>query len=190
MENRLRINESRPSLVPKALLGYQLFKYFDVLYSNLPNDDLIVNLKSMEPKVLHDVIQLYLSIVNYNRSEAERRYITKRLLSMKSAEKVLWELEKYSNITYDISEDPDSPPLLKIRYKPSLLKVTIESIETDQPESIIDILTALYAAILYFKDFNLHLTNLIIRLNVDLQLESNSSLLTAYNITNLIDIDE
>lgn len=189
MDNKLRINSSRASIVPSSLLGYQLFKNFDTLYRSLPNNDLIVNLNNVTPKVLHDVIQLYLLIVNYNRTETERRYLTKRFLAMKSAEKVLWELEKYTNIIYDINTDPDASPLLMTRYKPSLLKVTIESIETDQPESILEILNALYAALLYFKDFQLHIKELVIRMNVDLQLESNSSLLTAYNITNLIDID-
>lgn len=183
---KLRINSYKPSLVPKVLLGYELFKNLDTLYKALDNEDAIVTFTEVDQKPLHYILQLYVSIVNYDSSKEEQRYIVKRLLAMKSAEKVLWELERYTNIIYDVDEDPEAAPLLNTRYLPSRLQVVIQSIETHQPESILEVLEAMYAALLYYKDFDLTIRELIIRLNVDLEIDRQTYLMSAYNITNLI----
>lgn len=185
--SNIRIVSEKPSLVPKVLLGYELFRNLDALYRAIDNEDIIYNLSEIDPKPLHDIIELYVSIVNSDSSREEIRYIVKRLLAMKSAEKVLWELEKYTNIKYDINVDPESPPLLNTRYSPSRLQVTIESIETDQPESILETLHALYAALLYYKDFELTIRELVIRINVTIKEDTQIYLLSGYNITNLVD---
>lgn len=70
-------------------------------------------------------------------------------------------------------------------YSPNELKVTIEEIETDRPEIILDILQALFAALLYYKRYSLLIENLIIRLNANITRESQTNNQVAYNITEL-----
>jgi hypothetical protein len=187
MDKRLRLNNDPDALVPKNLLKFELYKNLDTLYRSLPNDDQIISWNNAPTKVLDAIIRDYLSVVNYNKSEVEKRYITKRLLALKSAEEVLWELERYSNIEFDVSikDNTVEPPILATRYSPNELVVTIETIETDKSSELVDMLTRLFCSILYFRRFELHIKNLIIRLALILKLESNSYLTTVYNVTNL-----
>lgn len=48
----------------------------------------------------------------------------------------------------------------------------------------------MYAALLYYKDFSLLIRELVIRLNVDLEVDRQSYLMSAYNITNLIPFED
>lgn len=128
-------------------------------------------------------IETYLQVVNVDVDPNVNRYILKRLMAMKSAEEVLSELERYTRIIFNMDIDTDGKP--KTRYAPCELKVTVYEIETDRPEVILDILQALFAALLYYKEYSLLIENLIIRLNVTITRDSQTSNQTAYNITEL-----
>lgn len=183
MEDILKLNEVRPSIVPKSLLGYKVFSDFDILYSNRDNSDIIYQFSELPPHPLSIAIEAYMKVVNFDMDEKVNRYIVKRLISMKSAEEVLWELERYTKIGFNTDIAIDGRP--KTRYSPNELKVTIHEIETARPEVILDILKALFSALLYYKRFSILIENLLIRLNANIVKDSQTNNLIAYNITKL-----
>lgn len=183
MEDILKLNEVRAKIVPEALMGYKLFSDFSKLYEGRDNLDLIYQFDELAPSSLSIAIEAYLNVVNFDRDYTTNRYILKRLMSMKSSEEVLWELERYTKVSFNISNDTDGKP--KTRYAPKELKVTIYEIETDRSEVILEILSALFAALLYYKTYSLLIENLIIRLNVNLLKDSQTTNQVAYNITKL-----
>lgn len=183
MEDILKLNEQRAKIVPESLLGYKLFSDFELLYSQKDNLDLIYQFDELPPHPLSVAIETYMRVVNFDVDPRVNRYIIKRLMAMKSAEEVLWEIERYTKVSFNI--DPDTDGLPKTRYAPKKLKVTIFEIETDRPEVILEILQALFAALLYFKEYSLLIENLIIRLNVEITRDSQTSNQVAYNISKL-----
>lgn len=183
MEDILKLNKKRPNIVPEALLGYKLFSDFELLYSKRDNLDLIYQFSELPPHPLSIAIEAYIKVVNSNSDFRINRYIIKRLMSIKSAEEVLWELERYTKVSFNIYIDTDGKP--KTRYSPNELKVTIREIETERPEVILDILQALFSALLYYKRYSLLIENLLIRLNVTLIRDSQTNNQVAYNITEL-----
>lgn len=183
MEDILKLNETRTNIVPESLLGYKLFSDFELLYSSRDNLDVIYQFSELPPHPLSIAIEAYMKVVNFDMEPKVNRYIIKRLMSMKSAEEVLWEIERYTKVSFNVDIDTDGKP--KTRYSPNELKVTIEEIETDRPEIILDILQALFAALLYYKRYSLLIENLIIRLNATITRESQTNNQVSYNITEL-----
>lgn len=162
--------------IPNNLRGHSVFlkletlvtKYLENLNANnieqfsINEETLPVNTK------IGISIMEFIDLVSYTNNLDEKKYFLNRLISMKSTEIILDELEKYLNIEFDRTLDENSIP--KTFYSPKILKVTIESLTIQNININFEkIIKTMFDNLLYFVNYEMTLKNLILELELQIK---------------------
>lgn len=162
--------------IPNNLRGHSVFlkletlvtKYLENLNTNnveqfsINEETLPVNTK------IGISIMEFIDLVSYTNNLDEKKYFLNRLISMKSTEIILDELEKYLNIEFDRTLDENNIP--KTFYSPKILKVTIESLTIQNININFEkIIKTMFDNLLYFVNYEMTLKNLILELELQIK---------------------
>lgn len=194
----INIDNERGTLVPTDLLDSNLFQYFTTLLESLNDKELVKNLNDVPVKELEVAVTEFIELIMFTATLENKHYYKTRLLRLKSVEKVLWEIEKYSPLifnkdvdrdplTNDPLRDPDTNrELLMTRYSPRLLKVAIKEIEISTlAENFLDIIENLFSNLLYFLEYRISIEKLIYNVTADINLTKIGWSSTAHKIIKL-----
>lgn len=172
---KIKVNYNRESTIPKNLLDTNLYGYLDTLLNSISNKHVVSNLGDIKAKNLEVAVSEFLDLVMFTSQLDHKHYLKSRLLRLKSVEKVLWQIEKYAPIVFDVSEDlefglpeGENPP--NTRYSPRLLKVVIQSLTINNlAQNFVEIIDTVFNNLLYFLEYELDIKELIYSLSVDLR---------------------
>lgn len=173
--NSIKVNSDRGSIVPKNLLDTNLYNYLDTLIQGLDNSGSVYELSDLKSKNLEVAVTEFLDLVMFTEKLEYKHYLKKRLLRLKSVEKVLWQIEKYAPIVFDSDIDPDyigteQEGILNTRYSPRLLKVVIQSLTINNlAQNFVEIIDSMFNNLLYFLEYDLDIKELIYNITVDLK---------------------
>lgn len=159
---------------------YSLQDRYEESYGNNIND-----VSTIPKKQIGQAIAEFLELVLFVSSLEKKNYLLKRLLSLKSAEKLLNELENYLPIEFnrDLDLTTDRP---KTFYTPRLLKVTIKSLTINNLSSdFISVIDSMFNSLLYFIEQELTIEEVIYRLKVDIEKTLIKTHLTKFKSINL-----
>jgi hypothetical protein len=159
------------NLIPTNLSEENIFK---ILYSlqNKYEQAYGTNINSLDTipkKQVGQAISEFLDLVLFVSSADKKKYLLKRLLTLKSAEKLLNELENYLPLEFNRDLDT-STELSNTYYTPRLLKVTIKSLTVNNLSSdFISLIDSMFKHLLYFIQLDLTIEEVIYRLQIDIE---------------------
>jgi hypothetical protein len=159
------------NLVPSDLSDRTLLSYLVQLQEayNEKYGDTLHEMSDIPKLQIGQAVEEFIDLVMFTSSLPNKQYILKRLLSLKSAEKVLEELENYLPIEFNRDFDPDTERP-KTFYTPRLLKVTIKSLTVNNLSTdFLNIISSMFDSLLYFIQEELSIEELIYRFELSLE---------------------
>jgi len=159
---------TRDKLIPVNLLDSNLITYLKILQAGYETEELVYSKSDVPIENLNVAITEFIDLILFTSSLDKQNYIIKRLENLKSAEKLLNQLESYLPIDFDYSLDDEGLP--STRYSPRMLKVVMERLEINNLSSnFVDIIDNMFNQLLYFLEYKLTIKELVYNITVDIQ---------------------
>lgn len=142
---------------------HSLQEKYEELYGNH-----IYEKKDIPVQQIGQALSEFIDLVLFTSDNDKKHYILKRILSLKSASVLLYELEKYLPIKFNRDVDLETNTL-KTFYSPRLLRVTIESLTINNLSSdFITVIDSMFNSLLYFLKYDMTIEELIYKFKLEI----------------------